>query len=262
MTQNHRARKRFGQNFLTNEGVIHQIIASIAPRPNDNMVEIGPGLGALTDALLPELNHLNAIELDRDLAEKLEKQYGEQGKLQLYQQDVLQFQFNVLANAGPLRVVGNLPYNISTPLLFHLFKVIDCIKDMHFMLQQEVVSRMAAPVGSSNYNKLSVMVQYYCEVEQLIAIPPEAFDPAPKVNSGFLRLIPHTKRYDIDSRTLTEVVSLAFSQRRKTLNNTLKPLLNTEQIKQCDIDPGARAQELSVEKFVTLAQFVSTHRED
>ncbi len=260
MSSNHRARKRFGQNFLTNEGIIHQIVRAIAPRPEDNMVEIGPGLGALTDLLIPDLNHLNAIELDRDLVARLQQQYDE-NKLTIYQQDVLQFQFNVLASHGPLRVVGNLPYNISTPLLFHLFKTIDGIKDMHFMLQQEVVDRMAAPVGGSNYSKLSVMVQFFCHVDPILAIPPEAFDPAPKVNSGFIRLIPHHKPHPISSRTLTEVVSLAFSQRRKTLNNTLKPLLTTSQIEQCDIDPKARAQELSVEKFVTLAQFVTKLRE-
>lgn len=258
----HRARKRFGQNFLTHEGLIDQIVSLIHPQSDDNMVEIGPGLGALTEVLLPSLDHLTAIELDRDLVSFLQKKYPEsEGRLKIIQQDALQFSFNVLAAKQPLRVVGNLPYNISTPILFHLFKYIDGIHDMHFMLQQEVVNRLCASVGGSSYNKLSVMVQYYCESEPLLAIPPEAFDPAPKVNSGFVRLTPKASRSKVDVRTLTEVTSLAFSQRRKTLNNTLKPLFTTEQLIRCGIDPKARAQELTVEEFVTLARFVVKQRE-
>ncbi len=262
MNQPHRARKRFGQNFLTHEGVIDQLVTAIGPQANDNMVEIGPGLGALTEALLPYLTQLTAIELDRDLVAILQKKYQDTSKLLLIEQDALQFQFNVLAAKQPIRAVGNLPYNISTPLLFHLFKFIDCVQDMHFMLQQEVVNRLCAAVGDSNYNKLSVMVQYYCDTEQMLSIPPEAFDPAPKVDSAFVRLTPHTQRLPVNIRALTEVTSLAFSQRRKTLSNTLKPLFTKDQLLSCDIDPGCRAQELSVEKFVTLAQFIAKQREN
>lgn len=261
MTQEHRARKRFGQNFLTHEGIIHQLVNVINPQPADKMVEIGPGLGALTDALLPYLDKLFAVELDRDLVTRLKQQYANEPKLQLFQQDALQFQFGILASNHSLRVVGNLPYNISTPLLFHLFKSIDIIQDMHFMLQLEVVNRLCARPDSSNYNKLSVMVQYYCDTEQMLAIPPEAFNPAPKVDSAFVRLTPRQDRQKVDVRTLTEVTSLAFNQRRKTIANTLKTLLSTEQLKECGIDPKCRAQELSVEKFVTLAQFVAKQRE-
>lgn len=271
----HKARKRFGQNFLHDPGIIRRIVASIAPRPGEHLVEIGPGLGALTREVLPLTGTLNVIELDRDLPVKLRAACAGRGELHIHEADALQFDLCALARTltgtpaktdpgstpdieRPLRVFGNLPYNISTPLLFHLMDQRHCIADMHFMLQKEVVARMAAAPGSGEYGRLSVMLQYYCQVEQLFTVPPGAFTPAPRVDSAIVRLQPHTQAPVIVTNpdTLSRVVALAFSQRRKTLRNTLKPLFAVEAIVALDIDPGARAERLDLAAFARLANAV------
>ncbi|MES9941181.1 MAG: 16S rRNA (adenine(1518)-N(6)/adenine(1519)-N(6))-dimethyltransferase RsmA [Candidatus Thiodiazotropha sp. 6PLUC2] len=251
----HRARKRFGQNFLHDPGIIQRIVQSINPKPSDNLVEIGPGQGAITTELLPLVNQMYAIELDRDLVEPLAQQCASLGELLIHNTDALKFDFSSLAEAQrPLRVVGNLPYNISTPLLFHLLDYSPYIKDMHFMLQKEVVDRMGADPGSKSYGRLSVMLQARAEVTPLFNIGPGAFNPPPKVDSAFVRLNPYdVSPYHIDNwEEFSLVVREAFSQRRKTLRNCLKKSLSAEAIESAGIDPGARAETLSIEDFATL----------
>jgi 16S rRNA (adenine1518-N6/adenine1519-N6)-dimethyltransferase len=252
----HRARKRFGQNFLRDQGVIHGIVAAIRPREGEHLVEIGPGMGAMTEPLLEACKEMDAVELDRDLIPGLRAQFAVQGGLTLHNADALKFDFCSLADdERPLRVVGNLPYNISTPLIFRLIEQAHCIRDMHFMLQQEVVNRLAAEPGGGDYGRLSIMVQYYCEVEKLFGVPPEAFTPPPKVHSAIVRLTP----YDTpplparDEKTLSQLVTRAFQQRRKTLRNNLKKVLDAELIASLGIDPGRRPETLSLEEYVRLA---------
>ena len=264
----HRARKRFGQNFLTDTYVIKRIIGSVHPLAADNLVEIGPGKGALTGELLHALDHLNVIELDRDLIPLLQQQFSNNDKLQIHQGDALKFDFQQLASSDrPLRVVGNLPYNISTPLLFHLLSYKQLIKDMHFMLQLEVVKRLAAQPGNKTYGRLSVMTQYYCDIDNLFEVPPSAFSPAPKVTSAIVRLRPKQPVLAADSlSTLDTLLKNTFGQRRKTLRNTLKNLLDSEGFeqlkthlehnKQLDFDLGQRPEELSVNSFVTLSNII------
>ncbi|MEJ2465236.1 MAG: 16S rRNA (adenine(1518)-N(6)/adenine(1519)-N(6))-dimethyltransferase RsmA [Candidatus Thiodiazotropha sp.] len=252
----HTPRKRFGQNFLHDPGIIRRIVQAIAPQADDNLVEIGPGQGAITTELLPLLNHMHAIELDRDLIEPLARRCGALGELQIHNTDALKFDFSSLAEPGrPLRVVGNLPYNISTPLLFHLLDQSTHIKDMHFMLQKEVVDRMAAGPGTKIYGRLSVMLQARANVSSLFHIGPGAFNPPPKVDSAFVRLQPwETSPYLIeDWEVFGRVVAQAFSQRRKTLRNSLKQLLDEETIVAAGLAPGIRAEQLSVEDFATLS---------
>ncbi|WP_028988973.1 16S rRNA (adenine(1518)-N(6)/adenine(1519)-N(6))-dimethyltransferase RsmA [Thermithiobacillus tepidarius DSM 3134] len=254
----HRPRKRFGQHFLTSRTVIQALVEAIAPRADDPMVEIGPGLGALTRALLPHLRALHVVELDRDLISGLET-LAAQGPAQLliHQGDALRFDFADLARqlGRPLRVVGNLPYNISTPLIFHLLEAGPQIADMHFMLQKEVVDRLAAAPGGKDYGRLSVMVQAYCQVAPLFHVPPGAFNPPPKVDSAVVRLLPLTQPLVPPERRagFARLVAAAFAQRRKTLANTLKGLLDPEAIRACGVDPGARAETLAVADFVRLA---------
>jgi 16S rRNA (adenine1518-N6/adenine1519-N6)-dimethyltransferase len=250
----HKARKRFGQNFLHDTSIIQEIVANLQLQKTDHCVEIGPGLGALTFALLPYLNHLDVIEIDRDLVQYLKEQ-GVRGSLTVYESDVLKFDFNQL-EPKPLRIVGNLPYNISTPLIFHLFDFIASIQDMHFMLQLEVVERMAAEPDSEHYGRLSVMVQYYCDVIPLLTVPPSAFTPAPKVTSAIVRLVPKTEQQAERAQDIplfTKLVKAAFSQRRKTLRNSLKNLVTIEQLQAVGIDPQARAETISVKQYVVLA---------
>jgi 16S rRNA (adenine1518-N6/adenine1519-N6)-dimethyltransferase len=252
----HKARKRFGQNFLHDPQVIHRIVNSIRPREGQCMVEIGPGEGALTRELLPILGQLDVVELDRDLIPMLESKLSGLGELRIHQADALKFNFCQLS-PGPaqLRVVGNLPYNISTPLLFHLLEMSHCIQDMHFMLQKEVVERITAQPGSGQYGRLSVMVQYHCQTEMLFSVGPGAFRPAPKVDSAIVRLTPHQQPpVDIDPDTLAQLVSRAFGQRRKTLRNNLKGLLDADTIVAQGIDPGIRPERLSLKEFARLAQ--------
>jgi 16S rRNA (adenine1518-N6/adenine1519-N6)-dimethyltransferase len=252
----HRPRKRFGQNFLHDPQVIQRIVASIRPRQGQHMVEIGPGEGALTRELLPVLGQLDVVELDRDLIPLLASRYSDLGDLRIHQADALKFDFCQLS-PGPaqLRVVGNLPYNISTPLLFHLLEMHHCIKDMHFMLQKEVVERISAKPGSGQYGRLSVMMQFHCATEMLFTVGPGAFRPAPKVDSAVVRLIPHRQPpVAIDPDRLSRLVSRAFGQRRKTLRNNLKGLLDASTIEALGIDPGVRPERLSLEEFARLAQ--------
>ncbi|MES9844965.1 MAG: 16S rRNA (adenine(1518)-N(6)/adenine(1519)-N(6))-dimethyltransferase RsmA [Candidatus Sedimenticola sp. PURPLELP] len=252
----HRPRKRFGQNFLHDQGVINRIIASISPKPDDHLIEIGPGQGAITKELLKAAGRLEAVELDRDLLEPLARTCADLGELHIYNADAMKFEFCKLAEADkPLRLVGNLPYNISTPILFHLLEHAGCIKDMHFMLQKEVVDRIAAEPGSKTYGRLSIMIQSQCSVTALFDIGPGAFKPAPKVTSGFLRLTPYIENpHDISDRALfATLVTQAFSQRRKTLRNCLKKLIGIDVFEAADIDPQQRAEQLAVADFVRLA---------
>lgn len=250
----HRARKRFGQHFLHDPGVIARIVAAIDPQPDDRMVEIGPGLGALTLPLLERLEELHAVEIDRDAIRHLAAA-ANRGKLHIHEADVLQFDFRRLNGESRLRIVGNLPYNISTPLLFHLIDQRECIRDMHFMLQKEVVDRMAAAPGAESYGRLTVMLAPWVTVQPLFEIGPGAFRPPPKVISTVVRLTPHrAPRLRIsDQRRFAAVVAAAFSQRRKTLRNALKPLMSDEEIASAGVDPGLRAEVVSPEGFAALA---------
>jgi 16S rRNA (adenine1518-N6/adenine1519-N6)-dimethyltransferase len=257
----HVARKRFGQHFLHDPLVIGRIIAAIHPSPDDCMVEIGPGLGAITLPLLERLRRLDAVEIDRDAIAHLREQTSRPGtgELVIHEADVLDFDLRSLQPAGPLRVVGNLPYNISTPLLFHLIAQRALIRDMHFMLQKEVVDRMAAAAGHDDYGRLSVMLAPWLRVEPLFDIGPGAFRPPPRVTSTFVRLTPHeTAPFAMtDAPRFAAVVAAAFSQRRKTLRNSLKSLLTTEQIISAGVDPSVRAEVVTPAQFAALAAVVS-----
>ncbi|MGE0809991.1 MAG: 16S rRNA (adenine(1518)-N(6)/adenine(1519)-N(6))-dimethyltransferase RsmA [Immundisolibacter sp.] len=249
------ARKRFGQNFLHSPGVIARIVATLAPAAGQALVEIGPGHGALTGPVLERAGALTAIELDRDLADELTERFAPRG-LALISADALRFDFRALAPpGGRLRVFGNLPYNISTPLLFHLLAQRAVIKDMLFMLQREVVDRMAAAPGDDDYGRLSVMLQYACEVEALFVVPPGAFSPAPKVQSRIVQLTPYATlpHPAADERRFAELVQRAFAQRRKTLRNSLAGVVSEAQFAAAGIDPGLRPEVLSVADFVRLA---------
>lgn len=249
----HVPRKRFGQHFLHDTNVIERIAAAIAPQPGDTLVEIGPGEGALTAALLARLPRMHAVELDRDLVPRLRARFGD--ALDVHQADALRFDFAALAPPEGLRVAGNLPYNISTPLIFHLLVSAACIRDMTFLLQLEVVERLAAAPGSKRYGRLSVMVQYRCRVDALFRVGPGAFRPPPKVDSAVVRLQPHAElpHPARDEALLARLVAQAFSQRRKTLGRALKGLLDAQDIAAAGVDPGRRAETLSVAEFVALA---------
>ena len=251
----HQARKRFGQNFLTDELAIAAIIAAIQPAPGECLVEIGPGLGALTRPLLAAAGNLHAIEIDRDLAHALQQEFG--ARLDLHAIDVLRFDFAALG--ADLRVIGNLPYNISTPLLFHLADCADRIRDIHVMLQKEVVERMVAAPGDSDYSRLSVMLQYRFALEKLLDVPAAAFDPVPKVDSAVIRLTPLRPLPCVarNEAQFARVVATAFSQRRKTLRNSLRTLIAEPAFDALGIRPAARAQELAVAQFVALADHLT-----
>ena len=251
----HRARKRFGQNFLISEHVIHGIIKAVNAAENEHIIEIGPGLGALTEPFAHSGAYLTAIELDQDLAARIEEKFASIDKFSLLCRDALKVDFSEIY--GPeqtLRVIGNLPYNISTPLIFHLLTFSSQIADMHFMLQKEVVKRMAAEPGNSDYGRLSVMVQYRCDVESIIDVPPGSFDPPPKVQSAVVRLTPREpKNKAISIKHLEKIVRSAFNNRRKTLRNTLRDELSAEQIEEQGINPGLRPENLCVAEYVKLA---------
>ncbi|WP_226504407.1 16S rRNA (adenine(1518)-N(6)/adenine(1519)-N(6))-dimethyltransferase RsmA [Pseudomonas sp. MWU16-30317] len=252
----HRARKRFGQNFLHDAGVIDRILRSVHARPGEHVLEIGPGQGALTEGILDSGAQLDVVEIDKDLAQILTQQFAARENFSLHQGDALKFDFNTLGAApGTLRVVGNLPYNISTPLIFHLLHNAHLIKDMHFMLQKEVVERMAAGPGGGDWGRLSIMVQYHCRVEHLFNVGPGAFNPPPKVDSAIVRMVPYeTLPHPAkDHRLLERVVREAFNQRRKTLRNTLKALMPNEAIEATGVDGSRRPEQLSLEEFVRLA---------
>mgnify|MGYP001552566685 FL=1 len=254
----HIPRKRFGQHFLHDAGILRKIVQAIAPQRGDNVVEIGPGEGALTLPLLRALGHMTVIELDRDLVPRLEAAAEGIGVLDIVNADVLTVDFAALAKAGRLRVVGNLPYNISSPILFHCIEQIDAIRDMHFMLQKEVVDRMAARPGSKVYGRLSVMLQLVCRVDPLLGVPPGAFRPPPKVDSAVVRLTPRapSERAFGNATLVARIVKAAFGQRRKTLANALGELADADAIRAAGIDPRTRAEQLAPDAFVRLAEAI------
>lgn len=258
----HRARKRFGQNFLHDPLVIDRIHAAIDARPGERLVEIGPGQGAITERLLTRAGALDVIELDRDLIEPLRRRLGGLGELRIHNADALDFDLRALADpegTASLRLVGNLPYNISTPLLFHFLDQLDVLQDMHLMLQKEVVDRIVAEPGDKTYGRLSVMIQSRCAATSLFRIGPGAFKPAPKVESAFLRLRPlRPLPYPIDDPKLHErIVAAAFGQRRKTLRNSLSGVVGPELFKATGIDPSRRAEELDVASYARLANLAA-----
>ncbi|HSN22552.1 MAG TPA: 16S rRNA (adenine(1518)-N(6)/adenine(1519)-N(6))-dimethyltransferase RsmA [Methylomicrobium sp.] len=257
----HIPRKRFGQNFLHDQSVISNIMACISALPGQHWVEIGPGQGALTLPLLKTGVRLDVVELDRDLVELLKKKFAGQAQLKIHSADALKFDFSSLVREGErLRIVGNLPYNISTPLMFHLLASASCIEDMHFMLQKEVVERLCAEPGNKQYGRLSVMIQYYCEAELLFDVPPESFAPAPQVMSSIVRLTPHNRPpVHIDNQeNFNRVVTQAFSQRRKTLRNALKNLISDEAMRALSIDSGLRAESLTLQDFAAMSNMLDT----
>jgi 16S rRNA (adenine1518-N6/adenine1519-N6)-dimethyltransferase len=252
----HKARKRFGQNFLVDEQIIADIIRAIRPEPADNMVEIGPGLGALTRPLLQKLHCLHVVEIDRDIIARLENDYPGD-KLVIHAGDALKFDFSKLP--APLRIVGNLPYNISSPLLFHVAAFAGRITDMHFMLQNEVVERMVAAPFTPEYGRLSVMLQYRFHMEKLLDVPPQSFRPAPKVDSAVVRMIPLPASEVVvhDQGLFAEVVAAAFGQRRKTLRNTLRGYLQEADFYGLGLDAQLRAENLGVAEFARIANFLA-----
>ena len=249
----HRARKRFGQHFLVDDAIIDGIVRTIGPAPGQPLVEIGPGLGALTFPLLTRCPAFTVIELDRDLAARLRQQPG----LDVIEADVLSVDFAALSArlGGRLRVVGNLPYNISTPILFHLLAVVDHVQDQHFMLQKEVVDRMAAAPGSKDYGRLSVMLQWRYQIDSVLDVPPEAFDPPPRVDSAVVRMEPLRAVDKVDGARLSALVAVAFSQRRKILRGTLGRWIEQQGI-QTDFDLQRRAEEVPVAEYLALARRV------
>ena len=252
---NHRPRKRFGQNFLHDPGIIQRILAAIDPQPGDHIAEIGPGQGAITQHLVGACGAMDVIELDRDLVPLLEQQFAGT-QLRIHNADALKFDFcSLVRGSEKLRLVGNLPYNISTPLLFHLLDQAHCIRDLHVMLQKEVVDRIVAAPGSKTYGRLSVAVQARCHVQSLFTIGPGAFNPPPKVDSAILRLQPDSERiaHIHDPAMLDRVLTQAFGQRRKTLRNALKRLVDAPILEDLCIDASARAETVTVEAYVLLA---------
>jgi 16S rRNA (adenine1518-N6/adenine1519-N6)-dimethyltransferase len=252
----HRARKRFGQHFLHDRNIIDRILRAIAPQAGDNMLEIGPGQGALTYPLLQCCDRLTAIELDRDLVPVLENRAPAFGKLEVINADMLEFELSSIASTRKFRLVGNLPYNISTPLMFHLLESADLIEDMHFMVQKEVAQRIVAAPGDSSYGRLSVMLQCRCLCQYLFDVAPTCFKPPPKVDSAVIRLLPlEQPKYAIgDAAAFARIVQSAFSQRRKTISNSLKSIMDRETIAACGIDPGLRAENLEIADFAKLSR--------
>ncbi|WP_374246215.1 16S rRNA (adenine(1518)-N(6)/adenine(1519)-N(6))-dimethyltransferase RsmA [Zoogloea sp.] len=259
MSEQHQARKRFGQNFLSDPNIIRKIIEAIRPREGERIVEIGPGLGAMTEPLMEALGHLHVVEIDRDLIARLKTTHPPE-RLTIHEGDALKFDFaSLVPDGAPLRVVGNLPYNISTPILFHLAEFADRVKDMTFMLQKEVVMRMVGEPGTEEYGRLSVMLQYRFNMARLFDVPPGAFRPAPKVMSSIVRMVPRpaSECTASDYALLGKIVTAAFGQRRKTLRNTLRDFLDEGDFTALGIDPGLRGERLSVEDFVRIANHVA-----
>ena len=254
----HRARKRFGQHFLHDNNVIEKILRSIAVTEGDSFLEIGPGQGALTFPLLSECKKLIAVELDRDLIPILNKKAEKYGELTLINADVLNFELDSLPGAARYRIVGNLPYNISTPLMFHLLNSIERIQDMHFMVQKEVAQRIVAEVGSQHYGRLSVMIQYQCKCQYLFDVAPGSFTPPPAVDSAIIRLLPHAQAdFDVgDFSLFSKIVLSAFGQRRKTIANSLKSIVSSEIFEDTGIDRKLRAENLSGHDFAKLTRAV------
>lgn len=251
----HKARKRFGQNFLQDTRIISDIVNAVRPQPDDIVIEIGPGLAAITGPLAQKLNQLHVCEIDRDIVKRL-KSLPFANKLVIHEGDVLQFDFHSIA--GKKKIVGNLPYNISTPLLFKLAEVADDVIDMHFMLQKEVVERMVAEPKTNDYGRLGVMLQYFFDMEMLIEVPPESFDPAPKVDSAVVRMIPVKHRIGRaqDFEHFAKLVKLAFHQRRKTIRNNLKEMADDHDLQAVSINPQDRAEHIAPEKYVALSNYL------
>lgn len=254
----HKARKRFGQNFLTDPMVIQRIVDTIAPRPDELFIEIGPGQAALTSPLIATGVELHLVEIDRDLADRLATQFRIHPGVHVHIGDALKMDFADIADKRPFRLVGNLPYNISTPLLFHVLKWSELINDMHFMLQSEVVNRMAASPGTKAWGRLSIMCQYHCKVIPLFSVQAESFTPVPKVQSGVVRLIPHREPPVLiaSKESFDRLVIQAFSMRRKTLRNSLRGMLDVSLIESAGIDPGLRADALGLEQFAALSNLM------
>ncbi len=250
----HHARKRFGQHFLSDQAIIEAIVREIAPAPGQFVVEIGPGLAALTQPLVERLGHLTVIELDRDLAVRLRAH----PQLTVVESDVLKVDFRALAATSerPMRVVGNLPYNISSPILFHLLGVADVVQDQHFMLQKEVIDRMVAEPSTADYGRLSVMLQWRYAMENVLFVPPESFDPPPRVDSAVVRMVPLAKPPELDTKLLEELVQVAFSQRRKLLRHSLGRWLEARNFAG-QFNLQRRAEEVPVAEYVALAQAVA-----
>ena len=259
MNKFHPPRKRFGQHFLKHPIILEKMIANIHPRKTDIIVEIGPGQGALTDFLINECSQLILVEIDRDLVTFLRKKYVHSKNLTVHQSDVLQFDLSTLEIGNkPLRILGNLPYNISTPLLFHLFAQIALVEDMHFMLQKEVVLRLTAPVNDANYGRLSIMSQFFCDNTLLFNVPTNAFSPTPRVESAFVRLIPEKTASNTvkDLNQFSALVKEAFTYRRKTITNALRKLIPREKWDMMGINPQARPQELTIEDFLKISNLL------
>lgn len=252
----HTPRKRFGQHFLHDKSIIQRLVDAIHPQPDDHIIEIGPGQGALTVPILKATHRMDVVELDRDLIPALKSRCKEFGELSVYEGDALAFDFaQLFRDAKPVRLIGNLPYNISTPLIFHLLQYAANIKDMYFMLQKEVVDRMAAKVGNDAYGRLGIMVQYHCQVAALFDVAPGAFYPPPQVQSSIVRLIPYQTipHHAHDYEHFANLVKLAFAQRRKTLRNCLKTVLHDDDWKRVDVDPQLRPEQLRMEDYVKLS---------
>jgi len=259
MSGSHKPRKRFGQNFLCDPGVISQILQAINPKNHDHIVEIGPGQGALTYDLIAAAGKIDIIEIDRDLVALLQKKLASHTHLTIHECDALKFDFSKLMHADQkIRIVGNLPYNISTPLIFHLLKFAASVDDMHFMLQKEVVDRLAAQPGGKNYGRLSVMVQYACQVEALFPVSPQAFFPPPKVDSAIVRLRPYAEPpiKALDPDVFAKIVRCAFSQRRKTLKNNIKALIDPEKIASIGIDVSQRPEQIGLKDYVLISNML------
>ena len=257
----HQARKRFGQNFLHDQTIIERIVSAINPMPGDNLVEIGPGLGALTYPVLKQAQQLDVVELDRDIIPHLIAGAEGLGDLRVHSEDALRFDFSSLAPKGSsLKVFGNLPYNISTPLIFHLLTTANLISEMHFMLQREVIDRMVASSGTKQYGRLTIMTQYYCQAIKLFEVPPSAFRPAPKVTSAIVRLKPYNVKPLVaeDEVLLNEVVTTAFNYRRKTLRNALKSYLNEDDFNNLSLDIKVRPEQLSIKQFIEISNYLAT----
>ena len=259
----HRPRKRFGQHFLRADGIIQHIVDEVHPCPGDHLVEIGPGEGVLTRVLERPDIELDLVEIDRDLIAHLTDMFASQPQVTINEADALKFDFATLKRAGkPMRLVGNLPYNISSPLLLHLVEYVDDIVDMHFMLQKEMVDRMAAEVGGSNYGRFTVMMQYYFDIDSLFDVYPEAFKPPPKVMSAVVRVVPRKSLLPLaDAKVFEELVKQAFSQRRKKVRNTLGKWFTAEQMQACGLDEADRPQQVPVKTYVNLANALFERRQ-
>ena len=260
--KDHAPRKRFGQHFLTDTALVERMVRAIAPNDEQCVVEIGPGQGALTLPLLDAIQHLHVVELDRDLIDRLQRTIASQ-RITIHAGDALKFNFKPLAPEGKkIRIVGNLPSNISTTLIFHLIDQIDCIDDMHFMLQKEMVDRLVAVPSTPDWGRLSIMVQYFCQCDYMFFVPPEAFSPPPRVDSAVVRLTPRSAPLfpATDFRLFGQMVNQAFTQRRKVISNALKSWLTADEIRAAGVDPGARPDAISLEGFVSMANYAATQQ--